>query len=296
MARFLCGFVPRKVHQLYKQYRVVKYLKRYLPKVSNYEKCIVKENPYPDKIWTMWLQGYNSAPEIVKACIDSIKKYSNGREVIVLDENNVFDYAKMPQHIVEKYNKGLITKTHFSDLVRLELLDSYGGTWIDSTMYCTDNFEVFLKPDLMFFQKLRTDNVYIMSSFFMHSTNQHNYIIYRLKECLYDYWQKNNKLLEYFLLHFFFVVLVENDERGYKEWKEMPMFMSWLPQILVQEYTKEFNQERFDYIKQLCPVHKFSYKKDGFYSGIKLEEEYIAENSLYHMLVKPYQEGKQCQK
>jgi hypothetical protein len=82
--------------------------------------------------------------------------------------------------------------------------------------------------------------------------------------------------------------LLRKDEKCLKIWQEMPMFMSWLPQILVQEYTKEYNEERIEYLKSLCPIHKFSYKKEGFYSGIKVDEKYIAKNSLYNKIVAPY--------
>ena len=34
-------------------------------------------------------------------------------------------------------DSGQITKTHLSDLLRLELLIRYGGTWIDATVFCT---------------------------------------------------------------------------------------------------------------------------------------------------------------
>ena len=284
--KFFCGFLPREAKAIWKQDKLIRKLYKYEKEFK--EETLSVDNPYPDRIWTMWMQGYDQAPEIVKACIDSIKKFSNGREVVILDSNNINDYVQMPDYITKKYKEGKITHTHYSDLVRLELLDKYGGTWIDSTMYCTDYFEIFLKPDLMFFQKLRTDNMYRMSSFFMHSANPHNYLIQRLKGCLWNYWKKNNKLCAYFLLHLFFIVLLRKDEKCKQIWQNMPMFMSWLPQILVQEYTKEYNEERIEYLKSLCPVHKFSYKKDGFYSGVKVDEKYISENSLYNRIVAPY--------
>lgn len=289
MVRFMFGFVDRRVQQLHEQMQLVKKLKKYYKplKDNNFKNY---ENPYPNKIWTMWLQGYDQAPPIVKACIDSIKQYSNGREVIVLDENNLFDYVELPKFIIEKYHKGYISKTHFSDLVRLELLDKYGGTWIDSTMYCTDNFELFLKSDLMFFQKLRTDNVYRMSNFFMHSC-PNNYLIKSLKACLLNYWEKNNKLTTYFLFHLFFIVLIENDKKCRQIWENMPMYASWLPYLLVTEYTKAYDEERINYLKSLCPVHKFSYKTNGFYTGIKLDESSLAPDCLYKRIITKYEKN-----
>jgi hypothetical protein len=38
---------------------------------------------------------------------------------------------------LEKYQKKIIDNTHFSDLLRLELLIKYGGTWIDASVLVT---------------------------------------------------------------------------------------------------------------------------------------------------------------
>ena len=38
---------------------------------------------------------------------------------------------------MEKWEKGRIPAAMFSDLLRVELLIKYGGTWIDSTVLCT---------------------------------------------------------------------------------------------------------------------------------------------------------------
>ena len=37
----------------------------------------------------------------------------------------------------EKKKKGIISRTHYSDLLRLEILGNYGGIWLDSTFFCT---------------------------------------------------------------------------------------------------------------------------------------------------------------
>ena len=44
-----------------------------------------------------------------------------------------------------KYEKGIIPKAQFTDIIRLALLDKYGGVWIDSTMFETGELpkEVF---------------------------------------------------------------------------------------------------------------------------------------------------------
>ena len=88
-------------------------------------------------VWFCWLQGLDDAPEIVKACYNSIKRNIPNREVKVIDAKNWKEYVELPDFIVKKWENGKIPAALFSDLLRLELLIKYGGTWIDSTVLCT---------------------------------------------------------------------------------------------------------------------------------------------------------------
>ena len=95
---FICGFTNKNVIRIFKKYKTLKSLKKYLKFLYKVNDIKVPEtNLYPNKIWTMWLQGIDNAPTVVKICIDSIKKHSNGREVIVLDNENIHNYIKLPQ-------------------------------------------------------------------------------------------------------------------------------------------------------------------------------------------------------
>ena len=87
-------------------------------------------------IWWCWLQGLDAAPPIVKACYNSLKQLT-GYSLVVIDNSNWREYVELPGYIVEKWEKGRIPAAMFSDLLRVELLIRYGGTWIDSTVLCT---------------------------------------------------------------------------------------------------------------------------------------------------------------
>ena len=47
-----------------------------------------------NKIWMCWWQGLDSAPEIVKACVESVRRNAGGREVIIITDKNVSNYVK----------------------------------------------------------------------------------------------------------------------------------------------------------------------------------------------------------
>lgn len=79
----------------------------------------VTESP---KIWVCWLQGEKQMPEIVKVCLESIRRNSNGHEVIVLDKMNLNGYVTLPDVVIKLYSEGKIKHAHFADLIRIYLL------------------------------------------------------------------------------------------------------------------------------------------------------------------------------
>ena len=100
------------------------------------------------KVWMCWWQGEDKAPEIVRACIDSVRKNAGGHEVIVVTEDNMGDFVRIPDWVLEKVKDGVITRTNLSDLLRLSLLAEHGGLWLDATFFCCRHLDdmVFSAP------------------------------------------------------------------------------------------------------------------------------------------------------
>lgn len=79
-------------------------------------------------IWSMWLQGREKAPEIVKICFDSMEKnLPKNAQLIILDEKNLSQYIQLPKIITEKYKSGVISPAHYSDIIRAGILAKNGG-------------------------------------------------------------------------------------------------------------------------------------------------------------------------
>ena len=115
---------------------VTKYFKRYLPAVDSVKETTPIKDDKNDKIFTIWLQGEDNAPALVKACFRSVRRHCK-QELVVLDEKTIFDYITLPKEIVKKYKDGKIGHAHFADICRVELLYQYGGYWLDSTAFVT---------------------------------------------------------------------------------------------------------------------------------------------------------------
>lgn len=102
-----------------------------------------KREKGPLPVWTLWWDGEESAPPCVKLSLQSQKKHFGGPEYAyhVLTKENYAEYAEIDPAILARFGKGEMSLTHFSDILRCELLCSQGGLWIDAAIYMTGPLE-----------------------------------------------------------------------------------------------------------------------------------------------------------
>lgn len=111
-------------------------LSKYTNNISSIDEYLEKSKLIPIEqypIWLFWWQGETEMPNVVSKCYQYIR--NNNNNVKLITQNNVKDYVNIPNVIYEKVEKGLISYTHFSDILRLTLLAEHGGMWIDVTCY-----------------------------------------------------------------------------------------------------------------------------------------------------------------
>jgi len=84
----------------------------------------------PKRIYSFWLQGADQAPEIVQFNWRCWRQLNPDYELIVLDgeaaKNTLSD---LPEHL-----QNLIPQT-YSDILRYHLLKTFGGIWVDATVF-----------------------------------------------------------------------------------------------------------------------------------------------------------------
>lgn len=214
-------------------------------------------------VWICWFQGMNNAPEIVKKCYESVKRNMPDKKIVVITSDNISDYIEFPDYILEKWKAGYITHTHMTDLLRLELLIKYGGLWLDATVFVSDsNIEdYYSKSDLFFFQNLKPgrdgDCTYISSWLIGAKTN--NKILLATRELCYEYWKKNTKMVDYFLLHDFMAIVLDYYE---EDWKKVVPRDNATPHILLLRLFDEYDEDMWNAIKEQTHFHKLSYKNN----------------------------------
>ena len=200
------------------------------------------------------------------------------KKIIVLTEANMWDYVSMPDFIKEKYKKGIISRTHFSDLLRLELLITYGGTWIDSTVLCTaePNY-AFNTPLFAFKTNEKNDPATAAQNWFM-SAEKNNPILCLTRELHYKYWEKCNYQIHYFIFYFFMKLAAEKYN---KEWNLIPFFSDVPPHIMQRELFTEYSKERMEQLKRMSDIHKLTYK-------FKKDSDLQKQNTIYKKIIKEY--------
>lgn len=234
------------------------------------------EHKHRRTIWTIWLQGMDQAPRIVQQCYKSMCDHLKDWEIVVITEENYSDYVTFPDHIMEKYKAGIISKVHFSDLLRIELLANHGGTWLDGTVFCSGapSQDFFLESDLFLYQCLKPGfdgHSSCISSWMMTGSTNHP-IIMLTRALLHNYWKHYNKAVDYFILHDFFQMAIEAYP---EEWKKVVPLSNAMPHVLLLRLFDKYDPELWNALRSITPFHKLSYKFDK--SELEKEKTYYTE-------------------
>lgn len=157
-------------------------------------------------IWVCWWTGEETAPDIVKQCIKSIRKNAGNHTVNIITKQNYSQYLDIPEYILEKVNDGRMCVANFSDYLRFSLLAKYGGLWIDATIFCSREIspEFFEKP--VFTCKYYSENSSCISASrwttFCIGGWKGNVFFRFMQEAFECYWQKEDYAIDYLLVDY----------------------------------------------------------------------------------------------
>lgn len=192
--------IHRKYHQSLRKWLLRKY--------GHITECsLPTESGEPrdnDPIWVFWWQGLDSAPELVQACVQSIIRNSAGHPVIVISKENYQSYVRLPDYILQKREQGLISLTHFSDIIRMNLLSDHGGLWLDATIFVSRPI-----PEDWFSMPIYTGrnpggdytnaSDWNWTSYAL-STARGNQLPVRMKVFFQEYWKNEDGVVDYFVM------------------------------------------------------------------------------------------------
>lgn len=214
-------------------------------------------------IWQCWLQGVENAPAIVRRCLASVEKYRNeNQRVVVITSGNFADYVTLPPAIIKKWRDGRICHAHFSDILRLGLLDSYGGYWIDATCLMTTSFPEIVQSAPFFIYHSHGEFSYtLVQNCFIHAT-PHHYMVRRWLEVMEAFWEKEEEAIHYFQAHLMFIALLQNDEEFSKQYNQMPQLSEEATHVLFKALANGEKYDRGMVEKATADsfIHKLTYK------------------------------------
>lgn len=272
--------LPVGLREEISNYKDYLYLKSKYQKLLDNNRRIETKNKFQKIVWWCWFQGEEEAPELAKICLASVREIFNDYDVIVVTDSNLNEYVDIPQYIQNKYKAGIIRPAMYSDIIRLLLLEKYGGIWIDSSVLCTNNKikEILEKESFFAFHNdVLTNNKAIrISSWLISSTAKHPLIVDTLNMML-NYWEKENFTLNYFLVHLFFSIAADKNK---EEFERMSTFNNVTPHVMAKELNEAYSSQRFKELNESLGVHKLNnhlkYQEKGTLYGY-LKKRYLGD-------------------
>ena len=229
-------------------------------------------------IWQYWGQGLEQEklPDLVKLCFASVDEYKADYQVIRLDEHTIREYLDLPDFVWEKKKNPQFKPAFFADLLRLALLDVYGGVWIDATILLTapieqkllnQDFFMFHRDEIVqnkeFWQEFNQDYfgwndehyVNVLNSFIV--SKQRNNIVHICLDVMLNYWKTQNNIPHYF----FFQIMFNELMNHYLTTESMQILDDTKVHLLQIIQNDRFNQEQYDLILKQMGIHKLNYVK-----------------------------------
>lgn len=268
-------FLSQKIHNM-----IIKKLEKdFLYVLDKYRDYSVKcEYDANSPVWVCWMQGYDNAPIIVKKCIDSIR-ISTNHPVNIITKDKIDTFIHLPDYIMEKYNKQIITNAQFSDILRMCLLSQYGGIWIDATIFVPGKLsEKIFQYQFYTCKRKPQKSGYVSNYMWTSFLNgcQKNCIVQKVVNDLFlAYWEKYDYLIDYLLVDYFMMLVYRNLPKA-KDLIDNVPYNNLLVEELQNRMSMSFNKE--DYDNLLYNSGTFLFKLSW---RMKFEEKTVDGNTTY---------------
>lgn len=238
----------------------------------------LKELPSKKIIWQYWGQGMEELPEVVRIGFESVDTNQGNYTVIRLTDKTLQEYIEIPSFIQKRISEGGMTKTFFSDWLRLALLKSYGGVWLDATTLLTAPLPA-MEEFFMYQRSEEEGNRKFWESTYAYYWNwekefkvrclnsfmwgrRGNRIIAVLYDLLTYWWQRHDTLPDYFFFQIMFHELVVRYPK-----LNCTIVSDCLPHLLQMKVNHPEMKISFPEIFEKTSIHKMTY-----FSEEKLEE------------------------
>ena len=176
----------------------------------------------PKIIWLFWLQGWDKAPAIVQACLKTWKAHNPDWMIHALSAADLDDYMDAAVLSSSIAGKDMPPEA-LSDLIRITLLERYGGVWVDSTVYCLKPLDAWLPEKFSsgFFAFANPGPDRMLSSWFL-AASKGNYLVQEWRRRAVEYWAHHTERHHYFWFHYLFAEGYMSDPHFRTIWDSTP--------------------------------------------------------------------------
>ncbi|MEA2663251.1 MAG: hypothetical protein QOI11_195 [Candidatus Eremiobacteraeota bacterium] len=182
--------------------------------------------PIPRTIWALWLQGWDEAPEIVQACRSTWESLnpSWSFQPLTLSSLPALLGADALRFVDSAHE---LPPEALSDVVRIALLERYGGVWADSTTYCLQPLDDWLSAAMPsgFFAFAKPGPDRMISSWFL-AAAPGNALVERWAARTRAYWTERAERDHYFWFHHIFAACYANDAAFRAVWDATPEILA----------------------------------------------------------------------
>lgn len=155
-------------------------------------------------IWICWWQGKEHMPDLAKLCMRYVEKNKGQHKIIFVDQDNFQQYVTLPDFLLERLEKGKISITHFTDVLRFALLQKYGGIWLDALIMMVSPLNI---SNLYFYtnKNIPKNNNYVSQCRWtggVLACGKNNPLVSFVYESYVSYWKKNQIAIDYMLMDY----------------------------------------------------------------------------------------------
>lgn len=254
----MASYMDKELSELTK-----KYDSGYIPEYPKEKKDMKGKIP----VFVCWWQGEENMPPIVSVCVKRIRNKvpTEFAQYHLITKDNYSEYVTIPKYIIEKYENGKITLVHFTDILRYALVFTYGGMWIDSTVFLSDDFKFdFFEKDYhtqRFSSQEECPHEACMGkwcNFFFYGKKD-NVLFGYVYDALLVWWEKHDKLLDYIIIDY----MIRSGYTGVEKIRKLVDSVEpnnkemW---YLIQRLNAVYSEEEYQKIQKKSSFFKLSYK------------------------------------
>eukprot|EP01084_Bolivina_argentea_P263441 445901_1 len=227
-------------------------------------------NSTPNIIWICWFQGWNNNTPLLQQLTFKSWKYYNQNDwiIILLDDSNIPLYINASKYLKYKqmHQNGAMGLAGLSDIVRIEILSTIGGVWVDASVFCTEPLNNWLTDYIQynFFAFRQTDGT-LLSTWFLFA-NKNSYLIHVWNDEIKSYWNTRIKMHKYRWVHFCFAKLYYSytgNKTFAEKWDKVKYFSADIPHFIILQtwiaHKVKLSEEVKDHIdSHKAPMYKLS--------------------------------------